>query len=45
MIVDGLASLGWEFGEDLVIFEHPPQIKQYVAADVLGVCTPCLILL
>lgn len=28
MVAGGLACLGCEFGEDLVIFEHPPKIKQ-----------------
>jgi len=28
MVAGGLACLGYEFGEDLVIFEHPPKIKQ-----------------
>lgn len=28
MLAGGLACLGYEFGEDLVIFEHPPKIKQ-----------------
>lgn len=46
-MTDGLVAIGcalWD-GNPLVLFDAPPDnVKQYVADDVFGVSTPCLIL-
>lgn len=44
MIVNGWANVACKLESDFLIYEHSPcQVKPPVAADLLGLSTPCLI--